>query len=290
MTIRRVCIAERGLVRWLIASACACAIASLAGCATTTATTATSRAVVGGPVTVATPVGEVDALLYRPDGAGRWPAVLVWTDGSGLRPAYAGIGRELAAEGYVVLIPNAYHRSVKLDGSSEVPALAPAQARERATGWRSALTGERLVADSRAYMAFLDAEPATDTRRKAGTLGFDYGSINAFHTARAAPERIAAVAVLYPSGTATPRPNSPHLFVNQSRAAYYVALATNDDRREPGDKDDYRKALADARLDGTVEVLPADHGFAVPGANTFDQAAADAAWARVLALFEDRLD
>ena len=280
--------AERDVVWWLAALACACAVTLLVtGCATTTAA---SGGVVGGPIKVATPAGAVDALLYRPDGEGRWPAVLVWTDGSGLRPAYDGIGRKLAAEGYVVLIPNAYHRSVKLDGTAQVPALAPAETRQRGAGWRTALTEQALAADTRAYMAFLDAQHATEAGRKAGTLGFDYGSINAFYAARAMPERIAAVAVLYPTGTATPRPTSPHLFVGESRAAYYVALATNDDRREPGDKDDYRKAFADAGLDATVEVVPADHGFAVPGGNAFDQAASDAAWTRVLALFEDRLE
>lgn len=279
---------EQAPIRWLLVLACACAIALLAaGCTTTPPA---SGSVTGGPVTVATSAGTADALLYRPDGEGRWPAVLVWTDGSGLRPAYAEIGRKLAAKGYVVLIPNAYYRSVKLDGAADAPALAPAQARQRAAGWRAAVTERALVADSRAYMAFLDARPATDTRRKAGTLGFDYGAASAFHAARAVPERIAAVAVLYPSGTATPRPSSPHLFVNQSRAAYYVALARNDDRREPGDKDDYRTAFADAHLDGMVEVQPADHGFAVPGDNAFDRKAVDAAWAKVLALFETRLD
>lgn len=260
-----------------------------AGCATSTVTTAASSAVVGGPVTVAAPAGAVDALLYRPGGEGRWPAVLVWTDGSGLRSAYDAIGRKLAAEGYVVLIPNAYHRSVKLDGTAEVPALAPAEARQRGAAWRAELTEEALAADTRAYVAFLDAQPATDTGRKAGTIGFDYGSINAFYAARAMPERIAAVAVLYPTGTATPRPNSPHLFVGESRAAYYVALARNDDRREPGDKDDYRKALADAGLEAIVEVAAGDHGFALPG-DAFDQAASDAAWARTLALFSARLE
>src|SRR5690606_14932489 len=106
----------------------------------------------------------------------------------------------------------------------------------------------------------------------------------------AMPDRIGAVAALYPSGTATPRPNSPHLFVNQSRAAYYVALARNGDVREPGDKDDYHNAFADAGLTGTAEVLPADHGFAIPGEPAFDQAAADASLARAIETFRRHLD
>lgn len=280
--------AQRELTRRVFAIAGGCALAVLAaGCATTGTG---MPSVEGGRVSVPMPGGAADALLYRPAGEGRWPALLLWTDAAGLRPAYAGIGRRLAAEGYVVLIPNAYYRSIALDGSAPAPPLPPEQARERSSQWRAVASQELLMADSKAYLAFLDSRPATDTRRKAGTVGFDYGSASAFHTARALPERIGAVAVLYPAGTATPRPDSPHLFVAQSRAAYHVALARNDDQREPGDKDDYRKAFADAGLTGTVDVLPADHGFAIAGEAAFDAAAADAAWSRVLALFEKHLD
>jgi len=241
-------------------------------------------------VAVATPDGSADALLFYPSSrGGHWPAVIVWTDAAGLRPAYAEIGRELAEQGYVVLIPNAYFRSVKLDGSAPAPALAAEQARERSTQWRAAASEEAIMRDTRAYLAFIDAQPQTAAGSKAGTLGFDYGSVNAFHAARALPDRIAAVAAIYPAGTATPRPNSPHLFVNQSKAAYYVVVGKNDDIREPGDKDDYTKAFAEAGLQGTVEVSPANHGFALPDDPAFDPTASDAAWSRTLDLFKARL-
>jgi len=259
-----------------------------AGCVTTAGAS-------GGPVTsraVSIPMsaGTASALLYHPSGEGRWPAVLVWTDGTGLRPAYDAIGRKIAAEGYVVLIPNAYYRTTALDGRSDPPPAASAeQGRERSTQWRAATTEEAVIADARAYLGFLDGHPQVDAARKAGTLGFDYGSANAFHAARAVSNRIGAVAALYPSGTATPRPNSPHLFVNQSHAAYYVALARNDDAREPGDKDDYRNAFREAGLVGTVDVVPADHGFAISGEPAFNQSASDESLARVIETFRRHL-
>jgi carboxymethylenebutenolidase len=49
-------------------------------------------------VAIAMPSGTADALLLHPSGQGRWPAVLLWADSAGLRPAYAEIGRKLAAE------------------------------------------------------------------------------------------------------------------------------------------------------------------------------------------------
>lgn len=279
------------LSRRMFAIAGGCALAfAVTACATVGESGASgAAAVTGGHVALAAAGGTADALLYRPEGEGRWPAIVVWTDGSGLRPAYVALGRRLAGEGYVVLIPNAYYRSIKLDGSGAAPALDPAQARERGTQWRTAANEEAILADARAYMSFLDVQPGVDTGRKAAVLGFDYGSANAFYAARAVPGRIGAVAAIYPSGTATPRPNSPHLFVAQSRAVYYVALSQDDDAREPGDKDDYRKAFTDAGLSGEVEVVPANHGFAIEGERAFDPAAAEAALGRALALFGARL-
>ena len=64
-------------------------------------------------VTVTTPDGSCDAVLFHPNGAGTHAAVLVWPDIMGLRPAFRDLGRRLAAQGYVVLVPNPFYRSAK---------------------------------------------------------------------------------------------------------------------------------------------------------------------------------
>src|SRR6187549_1966150 len=95
---------------FIAAGACLLALAS-ASCATVEPQ---GPSVVEQTVAVATPDGNADALLFYPSSrGGHWPAVVVWTDSAGLRPAYSEIGRKLAGEGYVVLIPNAYFRAVK---------------------------------------------------------------------------------------------------------------------------------------------------------------------------------
>lgn len=261
----------------------------LAGCTTVPAATAPLGVSQEG-VTIAARDGIADALLFTPQGSGKWPAVIVWTDGTGLRPAFADIGRKLAAEGFVVLVPNMFYRSAKLDGTIYNGSLTPDQQRERTTLWTGAISDDAVEADARAYMTFLDGRLQVDRTRKAGTIGFQYGAPYAFHTAFALPDRVGAVAVLHPFRIATTRDNSPHLFVNRSRAAYFVAIAEPDDAREPGDKDDLRKAFADAELEATVEVLPAKSGFAVPDQENYDTAAADFAWARVVALLKWELN
>src|SRR5213083_1668800 len=57
--------------------------------------------VVEKDVDIKTPDGTADAALFYPQGKGKWPAVLIWTDIGGLRPVFRDMGRRLAAQGYV---------------------------------------------------------------------------------------------------------------------------------------------------------------------------------------------
>ena len=62
----------------------------------------------GGPEPVEVPSGNtrLKALLYRPEGNGPFPAVIVLHTSSGLRPADAAYASRLADEGYVCLVPD----------------------------------------------------------------------------------------------------------------------------------------------------------------------------------------
>src|SRR4051812_2098287 len=72
-----------------------------------------ARSVTGRDVTVRTADGTADAALFYPTGKGKWPAVLMWPDILGLRPIFREMGKRLAAQGYVVLVPNPYYRAKK---------------------------------------------------------------------------------------------------------------------------------------------------------------------------------
>jgi carboxymethylenebutenolidase len=260
----------------------------LAGCANVPpAASASGRAATAGErrVTIATPDGAADALLFTPASPRPAPAVILWADVGGLRPAIAGMGRKLAAEGYVVLAPNAFYRSVKLDGAT----VSDADARTRFTVWRAAATKDAIGRDAKAYATFLDGLGEVDHAAKMGALGYDAGASYAFFTAQALPDRVAAVAIFHPAGTATDRANSPHLFVGESKAAYYVALAADDDQREPGDKNQYREEFTKAGLSATVVVLAGKHGFALPDNAAYDAAVDAESHAAALALLKSAL-
>ncbi len=74
------------------------------------------------------------------------------------------------------------------------------------------------------------------------------------------------------------------------KAQYLIAIAENDDQRQPEAKVVLRKAFADAGLPAEIEVYTGTkHGWCPPDARVYDHDQAEKAWGRLLALFERAL-
>ena len=245
--------------------------------------------VVEQDVTVKTSDGMADAALFHPAGKGRWPAVLMWPDIMGLRPVFREMGRRLAAQGYVVLVPNPFYRSQRAPVVSGAFDFNDPASRAKLMGFRGAMTDEGVDRDARAYLAFLDAQPATAKSKKAGVQGYCMGGPLSFRTAAALPGRIGAVGSFHGGGLVTATPASPHLLIPKTRASYVVAIAQNDDARDGKAKDVLKAAFVAAKRPATVEVYPADHGWCVPGSQTYNQPAAERAWAALTRLYASTL-
>ncbi len=238
-------------------------------------------------VTVKTPDGEADAALFHPAGKGPWPAVLMWPDIMGLRPVFREMGRRLATQGYVVLVPNPFYRSAKanvIKGDFSDP-----EARKTLMGYRGAMSDAGVDNDAKAYLAFLDAQPETNKKKKAGVQGYCMGGPLSFRTAAAVPNRIGAVGSFHGGGLTTDQPNSPHLLIPKTNAAYLIAVARNDDARDPKSKDILKEAFAAAKKQATVEVYAGDHGWCVPGSQAYAQDAAEKAWSELSKLYKAKL-
>jgi carboxymethylenebutenolidase len=240
-------------------------------------------------VAVKTPDGTADCALFYPVGKGTWPAVLIWPDIMGLRPAFRDMGRRLAGEGYVVLVVNPFYRSAKSPVIDDKFDFSNTEQRARLTGYRAAIGDDGADRDSAAYLTFLDAQPQTNKVRKAGVQGYCMGGPLSFRTAAAVPGRIAAVGSFHGGGLVTKNPNSPHLLIPKTNAAYLIAKARNDDAKEPTVKDDLKAAFAAAGRTATVEVYPADHGWCVKGSAVYNEAEAERAWAALLAMYKTQL-
>lgn len=262
---------------------------TVAGAAVATTALAQSK-VVEKEVQVKTPDGVCDAALFYPEGKGTWPAVLVWADIMGLRPAIRDIARRMAAEGHVVLAPNPFYRSAHAPVIDATFNFADTASRNRLFGYRSAMSDEGIDKDAAAYLAFLDAQPQTNKAKKAGVQGYCMGGALSFRTAAALPDRIGAVGSFHGgNGLVTKDANSPHLLIPKTRASFLVAHAQNDDMQAPTVKDDLKAAFAAAKRPATVEVYPANHGWCVKGGEVYNEAAAEKAWAELTKLYKSAL-
>lgn len=240
-------------------------------------------------VTIKTPDGSADAVLFHPAGAGSWPAVLMWPDIVGLRPVFRDMGRRLAAQGYVVLVPNPFYRVKRAPIVTGKFDFGNPQDRAKLEGIRDGLTDEAIDRDAKAFIAFLDSQKQTNRKKAAGVQGYCFSGPIAFRTAAALPNRVRAVATFHGGGLVTKEPDSPHLLIPKTKASFLVAIAQNDDKKQPEAKDVLKAAFAAAKRPAMVEVYPADHGWCVPGSQAYDHASAEKAWAELLRLYRSNL-
>jgi carboxymethylenebutenolidase len=229
-------------------------------------------------VNVKTPDGTADCYFVHP-AAGTGAAVLVWPDIFGLRPAFRQMGKRLAESGYSVLVVNPFYRAKKAP-TAEQGAATPIQ---QVLPLMQALTPTTHTTDARAFIAWLDQQPSVNRNRKVGTQGYCMGGPIAFRTAAAMPDRVGGVASFHGGGLVTNAPDSPHTLAAKTKAQFLIAIAANDDMRAPNEKNVLKETFGAA---AEVEVYTdAAHGWCPPDSTVYNQAQAEKAWSRLLALY-----
>ncbi|MDX1570691.1 MAG: dienelactone hydrolase family protein, partial [Xanthomonadales bacterium] len=84
--------------------------------------------------------------------------------------------------------------------------------------------------------------------------------------------------------------DSPHLLAPKIDAGMLIAIAENDDERDPEDKVLLRKAFDEPGVDAEIEVYEGTlHGWCPPDGGAYNEVQAERAWSRMLALFENEL-
>ena len=254
---------------------------AFAGCAPGEA----AEGITENDVTIETPDGTADAYFAHPS-TGQHAAVLIWPDIVGLRPAFKMMAKRLAGDGYAALVINPYYRQVKGDLVEVGQTFRDPAVREKIIPFARALSQDTNRTDARAFVKWLDAQSAVDTGRKIGTTGYCMGGPMTMITAAEVPTRIGAGASFHGGGLATDKENSPHLLIPKMQASYLVAVAENDDERRPEEKETLKTSFAAAGLDAEIEVYAGTkHGWCPPDSAVYDEAMANKAWDRTLALF-----
>lgn len=249
---------------------------------------ANAQDVVEMDVTIQTPDGMADCYFVHPS-SGKHPAVLVWPDILGLRPAFRAMGKRLAQSGYSVLVVNPFYRSAKAPVAPEGASFADPAISAIVRPMAGMLNASTHVTDAGAFIGWLDQQAAVDTSKKIGTTGYCMGGPIVMRTVANFPERVGAGGSFHGGGLNTANPDSPHLGIPAMDARMLICVAANDDERDPESKNVLRDAFAAAKVPAEIEVYAAMHGWTVPDSAVYNQELAERAWSRLLATFEAAL-
>lgn len=264
-------------------------LAAGATLALTVPKTANAQSVTLNAVQVSTSDGVCDAFFVHPK-EGKHPAVLIWPDILALRPSFEGMATRLAESGYAVLCINPYYRDAKSPVVETGESFSDEVTQRKVLPMYRNLSAETHVRDASAFVDWLDQQESVDTLRPMGTMGYCMGGPMVMRAAAARADRIGAACAYHPVSLATDADDSPHLLIPKINASVLIALAENDDERNPDDKHVLKAAFEAQALTAHVQVFEgALHGWCVLDSRVYNEAPAERAWAQTLALFEASL-
>jgi carboxymethylenebutenolidase len=185
----------------------------------------------------------------------------------------------IARWGYVVLVPNVFHRHGTIEDLAPEVDLrdrdAAASYFAEAFGRVRSLTGKVAAQDAPAYVDALRALPGV-ADGPVGVTGYCMGARMALRTACLRSDAVAACGGFHGGSLATDAADSPHLGLPGARARFFFGHADNDRSMQPDAIARLDKALDDAGLEHETVVYPgAPHGYTMADTASYDEAAAE---------------
>ena len=242
-------------------------------------------------VQITTRDGQCDASIFQPDtGRGPWPAVLVYMDGRGIRPALFELSERIAQAGYLVLLPDLFYRGGKYQAPDAKRFSEDEQFRNH---WRSqymaTASKPNIQSDTESFLSFLAAR--SEVRSLAiGTTGYCMGGGLSLAAAGNFPDRVIAAASYHGGNLATDAEDSPHRLAPRIKARVYVAGAIEDPSFPDEQKQLLSEALRTAKVNHTVETYAgAKHGWVPSDSAVYDREGSERHYQTLIALFDATL-
>jgi carboxymethylenebutenolidase len=236
-------------------------------------------------VDVAGPAGPIRCLVAHPTPAGRFPAIIAWSDIFQLTPPHVRIVRRLAGYGFVVVAPELYGRIEPAGTVFDFDA-----DRQRALDAAGRMRVEELDADRRAVIDAVKARPDVDPAR-VGALGWCFGGHLAFRAALDADIR--ATACCYPTtvhaGTLGASKADTLDRCAELRGELLLVWGRNDPHIPADGRARIHRALDDAGVRFEARLFDAEHTFLRDEGARYDAEAADQAFGAIVALFRRAL-
>jgi carboxymethylenebutenolidase len=225
--------------------------------------------------------GRMPVHIWRPQGAGPWPALVLLPEIFGITPAIRDAARRAMEMGYIVAVPDLHYRSEPDTVLDEDEA-----GRQRGLTLLRAMTRPAVLSDLSCLHAHLMER--RDCTGSVSVIGFSAGGPAAYLAATAMAFR--ALVVLYGGwiGTAgiplsQPEPPVAATAGMKGRVGQVLYVVGSEDHLIGAEeRDNVGAALAQAGIDHEMVVLDGvGHGFMVPNRATSDDRAAALTWAKI---------
>jgi len=241
--------------------------------------------------TIETRDGQAPAYIFTPStGEGPWPAVLVFQDGRGIRPALFALAERIAEAGYYVLLPDLFYRAGEYEAPGPRVFTDDPEARKAWFSKYISTAGHANVrSDTEAFLAFLAKQPQAIPGR-VGTTGYCLGGGLSLAAAGNFPDQVVAAASYHGGNLATDAPDSPHLLAERIRGRVYVAGAIEDSSFDDAQKARLIETLNTAKVDAVVETYEgAKHGWVPSDSAVHNPEAAERHYTTLIGLFDATL-
>jgi carboxymethylenebutenolidase len=219
--------------------------------------------------------GAMPAFLVRPEGAGKYPGVIVVMEAFGLNPHIKDVASRIAREGYVVLAPDLYYRQASAAvGYDELP---------EAIRLMTSLRDDATAADMAGVASYLQSRDFVRGDR-IGVTGFCMGGRITFLTACKNSD-VKAAAPFYGGAIGTLLDQAPKI------TCPMLLFFGDQDPFIPKEEVDKIKATLDT-LKKSAEVVVyagAPHGFFCNERDSYRPEAAKDAWERLKTFFATHL-
>lgn len=234
---------------------------------------------------IATADGVADSYLVLPEGQPR-AGVLFSIDAFGLRERTKEMADQIAAEGYAVLVPNAFYRAGRAPVLG-MPDMTDGPSREAFMAevgpLMAELTPAAMARDGAAYLDCL----AERVQGPAGITGYCMGGRLGWRVAAAYPDRVAALGCFHTGGLVTEAEDSPHRSAAELRCELYFGFADEDLSMTAEQIAELERDLRAADASYRAEVYPgARHGYTMADTAAYDEAACERHYRELFALLD----
>jgi carboxymethylenebutenolidase len=223
--------------------------------------------------------GPMELRVFPPQANPRG-GVLLYMDAFGLRPELDDICAAHAAEGWLVLLPDLYHRLPRRHFLVPSEAHGALDAAMHEANSATSLAMSR--ADTEAVLAYAEREHGVT---RLGAVGHCMGARHALSAATHFPDRVRAAACLHGGRMVTDGPDSPHLLIPRCRGGLYIAMARDDETCPEPHQLILEATARTAGPDVAIERMDALHGWTFPERWCFDARAAAHSFAATQVLF-----